>query len=61
MHFNVAKHSTNFFDYPIATYVYFVELIQRQNGYDAGYVKNEYDCNHYECECAHFDQAVIGE
>ena len=42
-------------------YVNFVELNQSKNGYDAGYVKDEYDCNADGCECAHFDQAVIGK
>ena len=37
------------------------ELIQRNNGYDAGYAKDEYDCNLDKCQCAHFDGAIIGK
>ena len=39
----------------------FVELNRSKNGYDVGYVKDDYDCNTDQCECAHFDQAVIGK
>ena len=38
-----------------------LELIKRKIGYDAGYAKDEYGCNKRECECAHFDQAIIGK
>ena len=31
-----------------------------QNGYDAGFIKDEYSCNSDQCKCAHFDQIVIG-
>ena len=39
----------------------FGELNQSKNGYDVGYVKDDYDCNTDRCECAHFDQAFIGK
>ena len=39
----------------------FLELNQSTNGYDVGYKKDEYGCNTDECECAHFDQAIIGK
>ena len=37
-----------------------VELKPRINGYDAGFEKDEFDCNLDTCECAHFNQYVIG-
>ena len=37
-----------------------IELNQRINGYDAGFEKDEFDCNVDTCECAHFNQYVIG-
>ena len=37
-----------------------IELNQRINGYNAGFEKDEYDCNLDTCECAHFNQYVIG-
>ena len=30
-------------------------------GYDAGLIRDEYDCNSPKCECAYFDQTVIGK
>ena len=30
-------------------------------GYDAGFIKDEYGCNLNKCECAHFDDTVIGK
>ena len=38
-----------------------IELNSRLNGYDAGFKKDEYDCNLNTCECEHFDQFVIGK
>ena len=38
-----------------------MELNSRKNGYDAGFVRDEYDCNSQQCECAIFDQTVIGK
>ena len=34
---------------------------KRTIGYDVGYTKDEYGCNSFKCECAHFDQTVIGK
>ena len=31
------------------------------NGYDAGFIKDEYECNLDKCECAHFNQTVISK
>ena len=30
-------------------------------GYDVGFIKDEYGCNSNKCECAHFDDTVIGK
>ena len=30
-------------------------------GYDVGFIKDQYGCNTDKCECAHFDDAVIGK
>ena len=30
-------------------------------GYDAGFTKDEFECNANKCECAHFNQTVIGK
>ena len=38
-----------------------IELKQSKNGYDAGFVKDEFDCNLDTCECAHFNQTIIGK
>ena len=32
-----------------------------KNGYDAGFIKDEYFCNAIKCECAQIDQAIIGK
>ena len=37
------------------------ELTIRTNGYDAGFIRDEYGCNLEKCECAHFNQFVIGK
>ena len=37
-----------------------IELNARINGYDAGFEKDEFDCNLDTCECANFNQYVIG-
>ena len=37
-----------------------IELRWRKNGYDAGFIKDEFDCNLDKCECAHFNQTIIG-
>ena len=37
------------------------ELNLSENGYDAGFIKDEYDCNLKKCECAYFDQLKIGK
>ena len=34
---------------------------KRKIGYDVGFVKDEYGCNSYKCECAHFDHTFIGK
>ena len=39
----------------------FIELNLRINGYDAGFKKDEYDCNLDPCDCQHYDQFVIGK
>ena len=39
----------------------FIELNLSQNGYDGGFVKDEFDCNLDKCECLHFNQTVIGK
>ena len=38
-----------------------IELKQSKNGYDAGFIKDEFDCNLETCECAHFNQTIIGK
>ena len=38
-----------------------LELNKSKNGYDAGYIKDEYGCNSNKCECGHFDQVIIGK
>ena len=38
-----------------------LELNNSTNGYDAGLTKDEYGCNLNTCECAEFDQVVIGK
>ena len=38
-----------------------IELNKSKNGYDAGFAKDEYGCNLNKCECAEFDQVVIGK
>ena len=40
---------------------WFFELSQSKMGYDAGFTKDEFECNSNKCECAHFDQTVIGK
>ena len=30
-------------------------------GYDVGFIKDEYGCNLNSCECAHFDDTIIGK
>ena len=37
-----------------------IELSPRINGYDAGFEKDEFDCNLDTCECAYFNQYAIG-
>ena len=39
----------------------FIELNLRMNGYDAGFIRDEYGCNLDKCECQHYDQFVIGK
>ena len=39
----------------------FWELYQSKNGYDAGFIKDEFDCVTDKCECARFDQVIIGK
>jgi len=34
---------------------------KRKFGYNAGYIKDEYECNSNKCKCATFDQTVIGK
>ena len=34
---------------------------KRKIGYDVGFTKDEYGCNSYQCECAHFDNTFIGK
>ena len=41
--------------------IHFIEPNSRMNGYDAGFEKDEYDCNLDKCECQNFDQFVIGK
>ena len=38
-----------------------LELNKSKNGYDAGFIKDEYECNSNKCECAHFGQVIIGK
>ena len=38
-----------------------LELNKSKNRYDAGFTKDEYACNLNKCECAEFDQVVIGK
>ena len=35
--------------------------MKSKNGYDAGFIKDEYFCNANKCECAQIDQAIIGK
>ena len=37
------------------------ELKLSKNGYDAGFIKDEFNCNLDKCECAHFNQTIIGK
>ena len=37
-----------------------LKLYKSAKNYDAGFTKDEYDCNSNKCECAYFDQLVIG-
>ena len=37
-----------------------IEIKKRNNGFDAGFTRDEYHCNSNKCECAHYDQVVIG-
>ena len=37
------------------------ELNKSKNGYDAGFIKDEFDCNLSKCECENFDKIVIGK
>ena len=30
-------------------------------GFDAGFIRDEFDCNLDKCECAHFNQTIIGK
>ena len=30
-------------------------------GYDVGFIKDQYGCNSNKCECAHFDETIIGK
>ena len=39
----------------------YFRALKSQNGYDAGFIKDEFNCNSNKCECAHFDQIVIGK
>ena len=38
-----------------------LELYRREKGFDAGFIRDEYDCVLDRCECAHFSQTVIGK
>ena len=35
--------------------------LKSKNGYDTGFIKDEYFCNANKCECAQIDQAIIGK
>ena len=37
------------------------EQSERKNGYDVGFIKDEFGCNLSQCECANFDEIVIGK
>ena len=41
--------------------IHFIELNSRIMGYNAGFIRDEYNCNSVKCECAIFDQTVIGK
>ena len=41
--------------------MHFWELNKSQNGYDVGFIKDEFDCITSNCECARFDQTIIGK
>ena len=38
-----------------------LQLSESKNGYDAGFIKDNYYCNSNKCECAPIDQTIIGK
>ena len=38
-----------------------ISALLSMKGYDAGFIKDEYGCNSNKCECANFDEIVIGK
>ena len=37
------------------------KLNKRKMGYDVGFKKDEYGCNTNKCECAHYNETIIGK
>ena len=58
-HVNCLRNAQDFFPDSCCK-MHVIEINQRINGYDAGFEKDEYDCNLDTCECAHFNQYFIG-
>ena len=58
--FTLPASRTPYLRVPILS-VHFIELNSRKMGYDAGFIRDEYDCISDKCKCAIFDQTVIGK
>ena len=59
-HVNCLRNAQDFLTRTPRGKTHVIEQNPRIYGYDAGFEKDEYDCNLDTCECAHFNQYVIG-
>ena len=59
-HVNCLRNAQDFLTQTPRGKIHILELIPRINGYDAGFEKDQYDCNLDTCKCAHFNQYAIG-
>ena len=59
-HVNCLRNAHDFLNQTPRGKIHLIELNPRINGYDAGFEKDEYDCNLDTCKCAHFNQYAIG-
>ena len=59
-HVNCLRNAQDFLTQTPRGEIHIIELNPRINGYDAGFEKDEYDCNLDTCKCAHFNQHAIG-